>query len=46
MFDDFFDPATGPVILYICGEAECRGISSTSFAARIAEQTRGLVVSL
>lgn len=36
----------GPVILYICGEAECRGISDQSFTAKLAQQTHGLVLAL
>lgn len=46
VFDTFFNPKTGPIILYICGEGECKGISDQSFTAKIAESTSALVVAL
>jgi len=46
VYDSYFHPSTGPVILYICGEAECHGISDQSYAAKIAQETNGLVLSL
>lgn len=46
VYDAYFNPTVGPVILYICGEAECHGISETSYTAKIAEETQGLVLSL
>ena len=46
VYNTYFDPSVGPVILYICGEAECRGISDQSYTARIAQETKGLVLSL
>lgn len=38
--------AGGPAYLYICGEAECRGISNTSWLAEIAKETKGLIFAL
>jgi hypothetical protein len=37
VFGDYYNASVGPIILYICGEAECRGISNTSFTAQIAK---------
>ena len=36
----------GPAYLYICGEAECRGISNTSWTAEIARRTNGIIFAL
>jgi len=38
--------AGGPAYLYICGEAECRGISNSSWTAALARQTRGVIFAL
>lgn len=45
VLNDYYSPG-GPAYLYICGEAECRGISNTSWTAEIARQTRGLIFAL
>jgi len=36
ILDDFYNHKNGPVYLYICGEAECRGVSNTSWVASLA----------
>jgi hypothetical protein len=46
VYDYYFNQSVGPVLFYICGEAECRGISDSSFTAKLAEKTKGLVISL
>ena len=43
---DYYNPAKGPIFLYICGEAECRGISDLSILVKMAEQNEGMVLSL
>jgi hypothetical protein len=45
VLNDFYTPG-GPAYLYICGEAECRGISNTSYTAEIAKQTHGIIFAL
>ena len=37
VLDRYFKNSTGPVILNICGEGECRGIGEESFTAEIAK---------
>ena len=43
--DDYYTPG-GPAYLYICGEAECKGISNSSWTASIAKQTQGIIFAL
>ena len=43
--DDYNTPG-GPAYLYICGEAECKGISNSSWTASIAKQTQGIIFAL
>jgi len=36
--DDYFNPSTGAVFLFICGEGECSGIpSSRTFPVQLAQ---------
>ncbi len=37
ILDDHFDPQTGGVILYICGEWVCNGVGANSQAAQLAK---------
>lgn len=46
VLDDFFNGNDGPAYLYICGEAECRGISNSSWTAELAKQTGGIIFAL
>jgi len=46
IIDDFYKGNSAPIYLYICGEAECRGVSNTSYTAEIAKQTGGLIFAL
>lgn len=45
VLNDYFQ-RNGPAYLYICGEAECKGISNTSWTAEIARQTGGIIFAL
>ena len=45
VLDDYYT-TNGPVYLYICGQAECRGISNTSWTAQIAQKTKGIIFAL
>lgn len=45
ILSDFY-AAGGPAYLYICGEAECRGISNVSWLAEMAKQTKGIIFAL
>eukprot|EP01017_Pseudomicrothorax_dubius_P050845 TRINITY_DN9685_c0_g1_i2.p1 TRINITY_DN9685_c0_g1~~TRINITY_DN9685_c0_g1_i2.p1 ORF type:complete len:522 (-),score=76.82 TRINITY_DN9685_c0_g1_i2:64-1539(-) len=45
--DDYFDPSTGPIFLYICGEGACSGMPNMrSFPGVLAQQYKGLVLVL
>jgi hypothetical protein len=44
--DTYFDPKTGPVLLYICGEGICNGVSDQSWTATIAKDTKALIIAL
>lgn len=45
ILNDFYS-AGGPAYLYICGEAECKGISNTTWLAEIARRTNGVIFAL
>lgn len=42
----YFDPAHGPVILYICGEGICNGVADQSWTSLIAQNTHALIIAL
>lgn len=44
--DTYFDPKTGPILLYICGEGICNGVSDQSWTTTIAKETKGLILAL
>lgn len=44
--DTYFDPKSGPVLLYICGEGICNGVSDQSWTAQLAKDTKALVLAL
>lgn len=44
--DTYFDPMTGPVLLYICGEGICNGVSDQSWTTTIAKDTKALIIAL
>lgn len=47
VMDDYFNPQFGPVILYICGEATCKGFNGNhSWVGVLAQQFHGIVLSL
>lgn len=44
--DTYFDPKTGPILLYICGEGICNGVSDQSWTTSIAKDTKALIIAL
>ena len=42
----YFTDPNGPVILYICGEGICNGVSDQSWTASIAQNTKALIIAL
>lgn len=44
--DTYFDPKTGPVLLYLCGEGICNGVSDQSWTAQLAKDTKALILAL
>ena len=44
--DQYFDPKTGPLFLYICGEGTCRKPSDNSFVVNLAKKFKGRVLAL
>jgi len=44
---DYYDPATGPVFMYICGEYTCPGVNpSRLYPVMVAQQKKALIVVL
>eukprot|EP01017_Pseudomicrothorax_dubius_P030539 TRINITY_DN3825_c0_g2_i3.p1 TRINITY_DN3825_c0_g2~~TRINITY_DN3825_c0_g2_i3.p1 ORF type:complete len:464 (+),score=101.88 TRINITY_DN3825_c0_g2_i3:65-1456(+) len=47
VINEFFDPAVGPVFVYICGEYTCQGLpAARQFPAQLAAKFKGLVLVL
>jgi hypothetical protein len=44
--DQYWDPETGPLFLYICGEGTCRQPAESSFVVNLAKQFKGRVLAL
>lgn len=44
--DQYWDPATGPLFLYICGEGTCRQPANNSFVVNMAKEFKGRVLAL
>lgn len=42
----YWDPKTGPLILYICGEGTCRQPGDTSYVVKAAKEMKGRVFAL
>ena len=45
-FNQYWEPKTGPLFLYICGEGTCRKPSNTSFVVKLAQTFKGRVLAL
>lgn len=47
VYSDYFNPKSGPVFLYICGEWVCQGIPETrTWLMVLAQRLNGLVLAL
>ncbi|CAI2362492.1 unnamed protein product [Moneuplotes crassus] len=44
--DQYWDPETGPLFLYICGEGTCRQPADNSFVVNLAKKFNGRVLAL
>lgn len=44
--DAYFSDTNGPIILYICGEGICNGVSDQSWTNSIAQSTKALIIAL
>jgi hypothetical protein len=44
--NQYWDPQTGPLFLYICGEGTCRQPGDTSFVVNMAKRFKGRVLAL
>jgi hypothetical protein len=44
--DQYWDPKTGPLFLYICGEGTCRKPADNSFVVNLAKEFNGRVLAL
>ena len=46
VIEDFYDPKTGPIFLYICGEWSCTGAGTNSWPVYLAKNFNGLLLTL
>lgn len=44
--DSHFGHHSGPVILVLCGEGPCGGVSENSWVGKIAQENQALIISL
>ncbi|CAG9333894.1 unnamed protein product [Blepharisma stoltei] len=49
VIDDYWNVASGPIFLYLCGESECKGVTSTTkslFPLQVAKENAARYISL
>jgi hypothetical protein len=47
IYNEYFNPAVGPVFLYICGEWICDGVPETrTWILTYTQRLRGMVIAL